>query len=290
MGKFPFGSVWFTVKSLTAQRAVEKLVREGIPVLGARELEKNVLELNIRAKDMKKAFAILQSSWYNIENVRFAGTARLARQALSAAGLLIGILLFSAFTGFAETRVLKLEVTGSGAYYEREVLAILREEGVKPLSAMPGDTGGCIARILALPRVEFCSFKRSGGILTVEVHCAENIAPLSGMPLTSPVGGTVEELIVVRGTPLVQVGDEVHAGDVVIADYTLRGEEKIPAIVIGSVTVKSEFSVEYELAEEEAIARAMLEFGEISEIHIAKTERGCLVEGVAYATASINLD
>lgn len=289
MRKFTWGSVRFTVRSLSAQRAAERLVREGIPVLGARELEKNALELNILVKDMKKAFAILQSSCYNIENIRYFGAARLARQAVSAAGLLVGVLLFSAFTGFAQTRVLKVEVTGSGAYYEREILAILREEGVKQFSAMPSDTGAAAAHILALPRVEFCAFRRSGGVLTVEVQCTDNVAPIAGMPLTSPVDGTVEELIVVRGTPLVAVGDEVHAGDIVIADYMLRGEEKIPAIVIGSVTVRSEFSREYELTEAEAVAQAALDFGEISEIHTGKTERGWLVEGVVHATATCNL-
>ena len=289
MRPIAIGTVSFEVKSLSAQRAAEKLVKEGIPVLSAREIEKNVLDLNIRTKDMKKAFAILQSSCYNIENVRYRGVARLVRQAFAASGLLAGALLFALAVFFAEGRVLKVEVTGNGAYYEREVVAILREAGVKSFSPMPKDTGALTASILALPRVEFCSFKRAGGILTVEVQCAENVVPLAGMPLTSPVTGVITELIVVRGTALFAVGDEVASGDIVIADYTLRGEEKTSVIAIGSVTVMSEFSIEYELSEEEAIAQAMLDFGENAEIHIEKTNGGWRVEGVCYKTASVNL-
>ncbi len=281
--------VSFTVRSLTAAKAPEKLVRAGIPVLGAREAEKNAVEVHIRAKDLKKAFAILQGSCYNIENVRYRGAAGLARKALSASGLIAGVLLFSAAALFAQTRVLKVEVTGNGAYYEREVTAILREEGVRFFSAMPRDTGGCAARVLSLPNVEFCAFKREGGVLTVEVQCAESVAPIAGMPLTSPAEGIVEELIVIRGTPLVGVGDEVRAGDVVIADYTVRGEEMFPAAVIGSVTVRREFSKEYALSEEGAVAQAVLDFGEAVEIHTEQTERGWLVEGIARATASCNL-
>ncbi len=289
MRAFPFGKVVFTVRSLSASRAPERLAKGGVGVLGARELQKNAVEVTIRAKDMKKAFAILQSSCYNIENIRYRGSARAAQRALASAGLLAGALLFCAVSLFASTRVLKVEVQGSGAYYEREVLAILREEGVTPFSAMPRDTGGCTARILSLPGVEFCSFKREGSILVVEVQCAQSEAPIAGMPLTSPVSGVVEELIVIRGTALVFEGEEVAAGDTVIADYVLRGEKKIPVAVIGSVTVRSEFSKEYEGTEAEAVAQAMLDFGSPAEIHTRKTERGWLVEGVAKTSVSLNL-
>ena len=284
------GSVGFYVSSLSAYRAVEKLRRADIPVLSCREVQKNVLDLHIRAKDMKKGFAILQDSCYNIENIRYFGVENLRRKAIAAAGLLVGVLLFFGCVFFSESRVLKVEVVGSGAYYEREVRTILSEEGVGNFSAMPADTGRMTARLLALPRVEFCAFKKRGGVLTVEVQCSENIQPIAGMPLLSPVAGTIESLTVVRGTPLLNVGDAVEAGQTVVGDYFIAGENSYPSLVIARLTVRRTFSADYALSEEQALAQALLDFGEIKEVHTSKTSDGWHVEGVAFATVSLNLD
>ncbi|MBR7186017.1 MAG: sporulation protein YqfD [Clostridia bacterium] len=284
------GKMGFYVESLSAHRAAEKLVKEGVEVLSLREVQKNVLDVHIRAKDGKKAFAILRGSCYNITNVRYFGLERLRRSAVRAVGLIVGAVLFWGAVAFAESRVLKVHVVGSGAFYEREILSILAEANVKKFSAMPRDTGLLTASILALPRVEFCSFKSEGGVLTVEVRCSSDVQPIAGMPLLSPADGVIEELIVVRGTPLFSVGDEVEYGVTVVGDFTLFGEREYPSLVIAKVTVAHSVCAEYELEEKGALAQAYLDYGALEEVHISKTERGWLVEGIARSTASINLE
>ncbi len=283
------GKVGFKVTSLSTGRVPGKLARENIPVLLCREVQKNVLEVHIRAKDRKKAFAILRSSCYHIDDVKYYGPARARQLAPQLFGLLVGVLLFFAAVYTFESRVLTVEVTGSGAYYEREIRAILQEEGVGGFSPMPRDTAVLTARVLALPRVEFCTFKRAGGILTVEVRVSENAQPIAGMPLIAPVSGTVIGLTVVRGTPLVSVGDSVREGDTVVDVYTLAGEQKIPSLVIAAVTVEREICLEYALPEDRAKAQALLDFGPLKNLHIEKTKQGCKVSGVMTKTASVNL-
>ncbi len=283
------GSIAFTVRSLSAHRAVEKLARAGVAVRACRPLQKNAVDLKIRAKDAKKSFAILRGSCYNIENIRYCGSARLLREAVRAAGLLLGALFFLFAVRFAEGRVLAVEFTGSGAYYQREIEAMLREEGVGPFSPMPADTARLTARVLSLPRVEFCAFKKRGGVLTVEVQCTDGVEPIAGMPLTSNVSGVVETLVVIRGTPLVEEGAAVEKGDLLVGDYLLVGEEKLPALVIAKAVIRRDISVEYELGEAQAIAQALLDFGELAELHTGKTEKGWRVEGVARTTVSLNL-
>lgn len=286
--KFAFAAQ-FTVESLSAHLLPDKLVRAGIPVLSARTLRKNTLEVRIRAKDVKKTFAILRGSCYNIENLRYCGLSRLLLTAFRAAGLLFGALLFLGAVLFSESRVLRVEVVGGGAYYAREVVAALREEGVGFLSPMPKDTGRITARILALPRVEFCAFKRRGSTLTVEVQCAESAAPIAGMPLVSSVSGVISELIVLRGTPCVNVGDAVEAGQTLVENYALAGEEKLPVLVLAKAKIKREVDTVYALSEAQAAAQALLDYGEFTEIHTSKTQRGWRVWGVAEITVSLNL-
>ncbi len=283
------GTIGFTVHSLSAGRVPDKLARENIPVRFCREVQKNVLEVHIRAKDMKKAFAILRGSCYDISGVKYYGLAR-ARQLLPrAAGLLLGALMFFSAVLFFQSRVLEVEVTGNGAYYEREVRAILREEGIREFSAMPKDTALVTARVLSLPRVEFCAFKRQGGVLSVEVRVSEDVQPIAGMPLVAPVSGTVVRLTVIRGTPLVQPGDEVVQGQTLVDAYLLAGEERIPSLVIASVALQREVSAEYALSRENALAQALLDFGPLENLHTEKTKHGWRIAGLMTKTASVNL-
>ncbi len=274
--------VGFTVESLSADRAIQKLAREGIEV-SARKLQKNAVDIRIRAKDSKKSFAILQGSCYNIKNVRYYGLEKLRRAALRGMGLIVGCILFLAGTLFLESRVLTCEVVGSGAYYEREVRQILSEEGVTPLSPLPKETGHIVARVLSLPRVEFCTVAGRGGVLTVTVRCVGDIAPLAGIDLIAPASGRLEALFIVKGTPLHAVGEQVREGEAVVA---AEG-----GVVIARLAVSFPVAREYQgETEEEALGMAQFDFGDLTEIHTQKTESGWKIEGVAHVAASLNLD
>ena len=65
---------------------------------------------------------------------------------------------------------------------------------------------------------------KDGGIVTVTVEVTDDEATLSSEPLLSPAAGVVEELVVVRGTPLVQIGDSVSEGAEVVKNEIFFGE------------------------------------------------------------------
>lgn len=282
-------SVEFTVESLSAYRAADKLARAGIPVLSAKSLGKTAVRIRIASKDRKKGFAILQQSCYNVKDIRARGLLRVFETCGRAAGLLLGAAVFCGAILFFESRVLRVEISGSGAYYEREILQILKEEGVRPLSAFPADTGALTAKILGLGRVEFCSFEMKGGVLTVDVEVGDEAEKIGSMPLLSPTTGVIDELVVVRGTPLFKEGDKVRIGDTVVENYAAFGESRREVAVIARITVRCEVEREYELSEDEAIAQAILDFGELENLRIRKTENGCRIGGTAFSTAALGL-
>ncbi len=278
-----------TVESLSADRAVDRLAREGIRVYAARRPRKNAVVLRIDAKDREKVFAIFKGTCYNVCEVASVGVKRRLDGLVRSIGLAVGFVLFFAGILFAEGRVLGLEVVGSGAYYEREVREILARGGVRKFSPQPRDIAPLTAEILSLPRVEFCAFHRRGGTLTVEVNVSDDSAPLARVPLLSPATGVVDELVVVRGTPRVAEGEEVTEGQELVSCESAAGENVLPVLVIARVTVAYPVSREYEGEEAAARAQATLDFGVFREIHMSKTERGWLVEGIALKTASVNL-
>lgn len=279
----------FYVEGLSVHRVVDRLAREGIKLYSVKRVQKNGISLQVERKDSKKAFAILRSSCYNVKKVRPRGLSRAKVFFVRHAGLIAGAAVFLVCILLAQTRVLSVRVTGSGAYLKPQVERILSENGVGRFSALPSKTAAVSAAVLALPRVSFCSLSMSGGILTVNVEVSDDDAKITFAPLLAPVSGTVQELVVVRGTPLVSVGDAVEEGAPVVGDYALFGEEMRPVIVIAKVVIAYPVAREYALSEEGARAQAFLDFGEMSDLHTTKTESGWLLEGVAYATAAVNL-
>lgn len=279
----------FYIEGLSAHRAIDKLAREGIAVLSAEKVQKNAVRIQLYAKDAKKGFAILKNSCYNVKKITPVGISRWLARCVRSAGLLAGALLFALFVAGMQTRVLEIRVVGSGAYYESEVLQILAERGVKRLGAAPEESA-VEAEILSLPRVNFCSLATRGGVLYVTVEVSDEFTPLSKEPLCSPASGMVEELVAVRGTPLVAAGDRVQKGDLCVKGVMLVGEEERPVAVIAYIKVSFSFSAEYACeSEEKARAQAALEYGESAEFTVIKTETGYRAEGKAYAEASVNI-
>lgn len=279
--------VEFELEGLSVFRAVDRLQREGIPVLSARKTAKNRIKIAVNANERKKTFAILQGSCYNIIASRSLGLMRALEKAFRAAGLFVGAAIALLAVSFLQGRVLRIEVTGSGAYLEPEIRAVLSEKGVKYFSAMP-DKNTLVPDVLSLPRVHFVSVQGQNGVLTIDVEVSDETEPLSMESLLSPASGTVEELIVLRGTPLVEIGQTVDMGQEIAAPYAVHGEEKAECLVIARVIISFPVSREYQLSEEQASLQALLDFGEIADLHTTKTADGWRVEGTGHAEGAIN--
>ena len=277
------------MEALSVFRVLDKLARAQIEVCSFRILAKNSAVFTVNGKDAKKAFAILRNSCYNIKKVRPRGAAKAAAAVKRFCGLAVGILLFFVSVLFFEARILDIRIVGSGAYYKEEILHILNENGVKKLKALPKDCSTITASIISLPFVSFCTVGKEGGIVTVTVEVTSDDKTLTSEPLLAPASGTVEELVVVRGTPTVQAGDSVRMGDILVKNEATLGEKTWQVIVIARVSVAYPFSKEYAGSEESALLSASLEFENIREVHTTKTGEGWLVEGVALKQKSLNL-
>ena len=277
----------FEIEGLSVYRAVDRLLREGIPVLSAQMTAKNSIKIAIDASDRKKTFAILHGSCYNIIGKRSLGLMRVLEGAKKSLGLFLGAAIALISVLFLQGRVLRIEVTGSGSYLEPEIRAVLFEKGIGYFSAMP-DGNSLIPDVLSLPRVHFVSVKGENGILTVDVEVSDETQPLSSLPLLSPAGGKVEELTVLRGTAVVEIGQTVELGQEIVAPYALHGEERRECLVIARVKIAFPVLREYPLSEEQARLQAFLDFGEITDLTMTEQEGVWRVEGTGHAEGSVN--
>ena len=285
------GKQEFFVEALSVFRVVDKVARAGIEVCSFRFLTKNSAVFTVNGKDAKKVFAILRGSCYNIKKVRPQGAAKAVQLFKRSIGLAAGILLFFLSVLFFQARILDIRVVGSGAYYKDEVFRILESNGIKKFARLPSDCAPVTASIISLPYVSFCTVGKEGGIVTVTVEVTDDDKTLASESLYAPAAGTIEELVVVRGTPLFQVGDSVKAGDEIVQNQVVFGEGGTArqVIVIAYVAVAYPFQREYAGSEESALLQAELEFQTIREVRTTKTGDGWRVEGVAIAQKSLNL-
>lgn len=223
----------------TVERALKKLHDGGIPVYRLRE-QGAKLSFCVREEYVEKVFAIFAHRCYNIGIGRFSAKKRLVNALIARIGLVIGALLFIAVALMANALVLRIEVTGNGAYLAPDVIAAARECGFAEwTTARNADAPALSARVLSMNGVTFCSVKRKGSCVVIEVVCGdEGGKGADYRDFISPEGGTVVSLVAVCGTPLVEEGQEVAAGDRLIGAYSLSEDgTQRPCLAAGFVRI-----------------------------------------------------
>ncbi len=261
----------FTRIKITAspRSALAKLSRAGIPVRGC-EKQGARFAFGVPDKMVKKVFAIFASPCYNIVIDREGPFSRFKRLCARRAFLVAGGALFVAAAVLSNAFVLRIEVTGSGAYLKNPVLSELHSLGVERFTLWRGvNEPALVSRVLALPDVVFCSVQKRGSVLYVDVQTEEGSAsPADYSPLKSDCRGVVESIVAVSGTPLVVAGQSVRRGEELIGAYFLSEGEKVPCMAAGYAVLSCMASVSYAAARESeenlrsAYAAALLYVGD----------------------------
>ncbi len=256
----------------------------------------------VHDKTLKKVFAIFAHPCYNVTVVKYGAVRSFLTRASARAGALVGAALFIAIVTFCQTFVFKVEVTGSGAYLSPEVTAILRDCGVeagKPCKNI--DSPLTISRIMALPSVTFCSVSKRGTVVIVDVECDEegSISPRRD-PLVSPVAGEVVRIVAICGTPCVEAGQQVSAGDELISPrYTAADGTFNSCICVGyaDIRVRASISVAAEDDSEKSLQSALSavnlysDGAEVLSCTVKQSSQGVIydIDFTYIHTASINM-
>ncbi len=260
----------FLIEGIMPQRALLRLKRAKIDLYHVKKIKKNQILFSVSQKDSEKVFAIYPNVCYNIsvyspftvKKIGVEGVARYLEACKRRVGLFLGGLFCMASLFYFDGFVFSVELTAS-TVYEREAKIALENVGIKPFSLFQADkTDLACAQILALDGVEFCSVRKSGFFVEVEIRCSpfEKLRLQTG-PLITPRDGKLLELTVLKGEPTKEVGEEVRAGETLVKDVLVTEDggqvcvETVARAQIGCV-YEASFDVE---TEEEAFALAYLE-------------------------------
>ena len=160
--------------------------------------------------------------------------------------------------------VLSVDFVGSSCY-RYEALRILDEAGLRRFSPYrQGQEDWVCAKILALDGVEFCTLKKTGNRLAVEIRLSPfpKVEAETGN-MQARHNGEVLAMTVLRGSPHVKIGDTVHKGDTLVEDcFTTEEGGQVRVEIIARVCIACVWEGEIEAeSEEEAFAKAYLAVG-----------------------------
>lgn len=294
------------IEGIMPERALLRLKRAQIPVYNVKKTQKTRILLSIDRKDIEKVFAIYPNVCYNkdihspyyVRKIGGLGLGFALSKLANRAGLLLGALLFCATTLFLDGWIFGVDVVGAKAY-TREVYKALSENGIRTFA--PYTTGKedlISATLLSLDGVEFCSVKKTGGRLMVELRLSPFQKPShQDGAMVAKRSGTIENITVLRGSALKKAGDEVRCGETLVGDwFSLEdgGQVRVQPIARVRIACVHEELVQAE-NEESAYFTAYLGLGlkegdEVLEKRVEKKEQGYLVSLRYAVTETVNLE
>lgn len=236
----------------TLETALKKLSKANIAVYKLKKRSSHV-QFGVRQEYVEKVFAIFSHPCYNTVIIKNSGVTRLKLFLQKRFGLIAGAVLFLAAAVISGNTVLKIKIVGNGGYLERQIISIAAECGAREWSFCRNlDAPLMQSKIMALPDVNFCSVKRDGAYLLIDVRTEEeHTAKADCKPLTANVSGEVYRLVAICGTPERKEGDGVSVGEVLIGAYELSADgERMPCLAVGFAEIKAKAEISLFYGEE----------------------------------------
>ena len=179
-------------------------------------------------------------------------------------GMVLGGILCAILLLAADTFVFGVEFVGS-AVYKREALSVLEQSGIMPFAPYKkGQEDWICAQLLTLPNVEYCSIKKSGGYVYVEMRLSPFFQDsVQTESMTAKHNGALLSIAVLRGESRVKIGQEIRVGDVLVENaFSIEGGGQVRVEPIARAVIACVYEKEISAqTQEEAFAAAYLELG-----------------------------
>ena len=202
------------------------------------------LQFEASRKQREEIIALLDNLCYTHNIVSTKGVLNGLFSALKRAGLVIG--MFCAVGAFLVYPHFVFTVEYNGDK-DKNVQDALSQFGIEQGALLWNlDEEAVEKHLLSLEGISFASVEKVGTRVCVRVvhqlPAHTGVDTLGNTIATKD--GVVTRIVVYSGTAQVQVGDRVEKGQVLIGDYYLKGEDKIPAEAKGEVYVERQVTFE----------------------------------------------
>lgn len=204
------------IEGAMVERALTRLASRGVRVEKVKRISPRETECIIDGRawaSIQALFPKKSGGAYRVERLGAVGAFAPVLALVRRTGVLLGGLVFLLVTLFAETLILKIEIK-TDTPLQTEILRVLDESGVKPFRTLKEEERqSACAQIFALGGVSFCSLKKVGSTVIVEVR-GSSFSKVTAREkvFVAKRSGTLLSLVVLRGKALAAVGDTVGEG------------------------------------------------------------------------------
>jgi len=214
------GLIVIRVSGADPERLLNLAVEAGVSLHNVERPARDMLVATIHGRHFRSICSLARRRW-RVTIVRRVGWAfaiqKLTRRKALVAGGLVAVAVLYALSSY----VWFVDVRGAIEVPKERILGVARQAGLRPGVSKRALSITAVERelILSLERLVWVNVELWGTLATVSV--AERIVPEQDQRLpgdvVAAVGGVVEKLVTLRGIPMVQEGDPVMAGQLLIS-------------------------------------------------------------------------
>ena len=235
-----------------------------------------------RKQTREKVIAIKKVGGYNITKLSVKGMGYPLYFLLNNLGILAGVLALTVISAVANDYIFSFSFVGSGSVFQSQAEDYLKEQGVDLYDRfsefdLKKLSGGILA---SNSNLTFAQIYKRGNKMVIELVAGKSAKPPlddSVQSLVASDDGVVESIVVYRGTAVVNQGDKVNKGDLLVDGKEYFNEQEILTNVLAKVTIRCEYVYEYisdrdgeELYAELFAKNAFL--GEVQDCIVEKTQ------------------
>ncbi len=225
------GMVELRVPASYTEEVLQQLTGNGVHVYQVYRKEENVY-LTIHLDDFSMVQHLLRGNRCRFHVQQRFGLPFVISRLKRRRGLLLGVGLGFAMVYLLLSFIWGYEVIGNSHYSDEHLIALVQEYGVIPGSRSDKFDYDEIASQMVVDHPEFTWIKLEPSGTTLQITVKERLADSSKIhktgSLVARTDGRVTELLVFRGTPLVEKGDWVTKGQVLVGgwDYPDRQRDQ----------------------------------------------------------------
>ena len=240
----------YQIKGLNLDRFINSAKRKGINLYQIKKHSKNTLTVSVNFFDRQKFFAFAKELCYNIKKVRDSGLSLPLLSLYRSIGLVIGAVLILITSIIFDNIIFAFSFTGSGSIYKREVKEYLNEQGIKEFSTFSSISLEKLEDdiLSSNPHLSFVSCQKRGNRLSIElVLSKDKVDRLDGnyYELFSSDNGVIEDIKVYRGNALVEKGQSVNKGELLVDGKMLIKEQPVKVNILAYVSIITNYTYEY---------------------------------------------
>ncbi len=239
--RFPFCTCRFVLSGLNLERFMNTVQKAEIPLLSVVRKDQRTLECECYQADMPAIRQLAQDKGWRVQSAVPTQLSAFFHALRTRPGIPAGAMLALVLAAVLSRFVWRVEVHDAGPY-RAEIASYLAQEGYAPGTPRSSIDARKLERELTRRYPEVAWFHVYVYNVTLVVDVSQGV-PMPALPDTEPCdvvaqrGGVVDSVRVYAGTPMVQAGDVVQKGQVLIRGVERAADEQQVAVCARGVVM-----------------------------------------------------